>query len=218
MFRQFVSSALLTILVMFGATQAQEKFSLQINSGIISPLAASVGFSSSIQLNYSLSDNIFLYLSTGYSRWGNFNETFMIEHSEIQTVTNFRCCIEDNHTLISVYLGTRINIHKGKLFNSFVNVEAGYSYFKYNRYNGAQKIDETTGAVLYYYKDESTKKESNENVFGLGIGGGIFRSITDNINIMLAYKLNSHINSTYYGFFNNRGTYSTVTFGVTVGL
>ncbi|MHB8906249.1 MAG: hypothetical protein ACYC6D_09010 [Melioribacteraceae bacterium] len=61
---------------------------------------------------------------------------------------------------------------------------------------------------MKYYVDQSTRKENREDLFGLGIGAGISHSLTENLNLVLLFKLNSYINSNYSGIFSSRGTYT----------
>lgn len=208
----FVLLAVFTI-VISNVIYSQESNSIQINGGIIMPMSSSKGFNSTIQFNYTFKQNVQFYIYSGYSSWDKFNVNFTEELSAIQKQTLFKTYVSDNHILVPVYIGSRINFHTNKLFTSFVTLDIGYSHLSYNSYNIKKEIDQTTGEVLAYNPDINTKKEINENLLGLGAGVGLSRSITENINIILSFKLNSQLNSKYYSFFSSKGTYTAIKLG-----
>lgn len=187
--------------------------SLQINGGIIIPHSSSNGFTGSLQYNYSLSDNIMLYLNSGFSSWDKHYVAFLEEYSEIQKKTYFETYSADEHLLIPVYIGGRMNLHTNKLFTAFGTFEIGYSYLSYNSYNITKVIDEDTGEILAYNTDPNSGEKITENLFGVGIGAGLMRELLNNINIVLSFKLNSHLNSNYYNFLSREGTYTAFNMG-----
>ena len=193
---------------------AQNANSIQINGGIIMPMSSSKGFNSTIQFNYKFNQNIQFYIYSGYSSWDKHNVNFMEDYSSVQKQTLFRTYISDNHSLIPVYMGSRINFNTNKLFTGFVTLEFGYSHLSYSNYSIKKEINLTTGEVLSYYPDISSKKEINENLFGLGAGVGLSHPITENINLLLAFKLNSQLNSKEYSFMSSKGTYTAINLGI----
>ena len=94
----------------------------------------------------------------------------------------------------------------------------GYSYLSYNSYEQWKSINPETGEIIGYYADEKTKKVNRENLFGVGIGAGMCRSISRNVELLFAFKLNSFMNEHYYGLFSNRGTYTTFSAGFNFNL
>ncbi len=206
MFKSFFASSIFIILIFSNIASAQSNNSIQINGGLLIPINASKGLSTSVQYNYSINSNIQLYVYTGYSYWDKFNANFLVESSLLQKQTHFSTYIADNHILIPLYIGSRINIRTNKLFTFFATFEAGYSYLSYNSYQFIKEIDPGTGVVLAYNTDLNSKKKMNENLFGVGAGVGLSHPITKNMNILISFKLNSQINSSYYSFFSNQGT------------
>jgi len=208
MYKSFFLSLISILIFLFTNISAQDNNSVQINGGIIYPMSSSNGLTGIIQYNYSINKQIYLYIYSGYSSWDRFNITFLEDHSEVQKQTKFISYSADQHKLIPVYIGSRINFHTNKLFTSFVNLEIGYSYLSYNSYTNRKSVDPETGEVLSYYVDGSTKEEITENLIGVGIGAGISHPVTENLNLILTFKLNSYLNSEYYGFFRAKGTYT----------
>jgi hypothetical protein len=187
---------------------AQGDNSFQINGGIIMPMSSSKGLTTSIQFNYKFNPIIELYGYVGYSSWDKYNITYHEDYSPIQKQQYFKTYSADNHILVPIYLGGKVNFNTNKLFTSFINFELGYSHLSYNSFNNFKSVDPETGEVLGYRSDFSTKKEVSENLFGIGIGAGLSHPMTESLDLVLSFKLNSYINSNYYGLFSTRGTYS----------
>jgi len=206
--------ALVTILSVFtNVSFAQDSNSMQISGGLFMPMNSSKGFNTSVQYNYNYSENIQFYIYSGYSSWDKFNVAFTEDWSLIQRQTLFKTYSSDEHILIPIYIGSRINIHKNKIFNSFATFEIGYSFLSYNNYEIKKEINPATGKVLAYNPDLRTKKEIKENLLGVGAGIGLYRPITENINVILAFKLNVQLNSKYYNFLNSQGIYTSINLG-----
>jgi len=207
MFKSFFVSSIFIILIVSNIALAQSNNSIQFNGGLIIPRSSSNGLSTSIQYNYSI---IQFYIYSGYSNWDKYYAHFLWESSSLH---NFSTYIADKHILIPLYIGSRINIHTNKLFTFFTTIEAGYSYLSYNAYGFIKEVDPGTGVVLDYKTDLNTKEKRNENLFGVGAGIGLSHPISNNMNVILAFKLNSQINSSYYSFFSSQGTYTAFNLG-----
>jgi len=208
---KFLASAV--FLLFFPNIISAQTNSFQINGGIIIPHSSSNGFTGSLQYNFSLSDDIMLYLNSGFSSWDKHYVAFLEEYSEIQKKTYFETYSADEHLLIPVYLGGRINLHANELFTAFGTIEIGYSYLSYNSYKITRVIDEDTGEILSYDTDENSGEKITENLFGVGIGVGLTHELTENLNILLSFKLNSHANSEYYNFLSREATYTSFNLG-----
>lgn len=218
MCKSFLAALIFVLIIFSNIILAQSNNSLQINAGLLIPMSASKGLSSSVQYNYSFNSNIQFYIYTGYSYWDKFNVSFAELWSPLQQQTHFSTYLSDNHILIPLYIGSRINIHTNKLFTIFTTIEAGYSYLSYNAYGFKKEVDPGTGVVLAYNTDLNTKKKTNENLFGVGAGVGLSHPINNNMNVILSFKLNSQINSSYYSFFSSQGTYTAFNLGFNFNL
>ena len=196
----------------------QNKISLQFSGGIISPVNAYNGLTGSAQINYSFTDNINFYISSGYSAWDKNKVVFLEDWSLKQRQTQFYSYTTDHHILIPLFIGSTINFHTNKIFTAFVNFEIGYSYLSFNWYKNEKTVDPASGVVTSYYADQSTKQKMNEDLFGVGIGAGIFHPLTENVNLILSFKLNSYLNSKYYKFLNAGDTWSTYMAGFNVAI
>ena len=200
------------------SSHAQDSFSLQLNGGIIYPLDSERGFSSTLQLNYRVSSSLSFYIYSGYAGWYRNKVTFRdydywVDHSIPYQGKSFDSYSDDNHTLIPVYIGSTLNFNTGKLLTPFLSLEVGYSYLSYYSYEQTRIVSSETGWAVNYIPDLSTKKFNSENLFGVGIGGGLILPVAESINLILAFKLNSYVNSHYYGLFSTRGTYTALTAG-----
>ena len=213
MFKSFFAVLFFVLIIFSNIILAQGNHPLQINGGLIIPMSASKGITASFQYNYSFNSNIQFYIYSGYSNWDKYNASFLEEASAIQKRTHFSTYIADEHILIPLYIGSRINIHTNKLFTFFSTIEVGYSYLSYNTYSVIKQIDLSTGLVLDYITNRSNKKKINENLFGIGAGVGLSHPLSKNLNIIISFKLNSQINSSYYSFFSNQGTYTAFNLG-----
>ncbi|MBZ0177952.1 MAG: hypothetical protein K8F36_01585 [Melioribacteraceae bacterium] len=207
MSKSFFSSLLILIILSSSVILAQGSKSIQLNGGIISPKSSTDGFSTAVQFNFNQNATISFYASVGYSSWNKFYVNFIEEWSPIQKETHFKTHISDEHIMIPLYFGSKVNFHTNKYFTSFINIELGYSYLKYNSYDYWRSINPETGEVLGYYPDSSTKEEIKDNIIGLGVGLGISHPMSSNMNLILSVKLNSNIYSKYSDMFNSRETY-----------
>jgi len=205
----FVSFSQITIF-------AQDNNSIQFNSGIIYPRRSSSGFSTSVQYNYSLNSKINLYISAGYSSWDRFNVMFRENLTGFQRQEYFKTYNSDNHSLIPINIGAKVNFHSNKFFTSFINFEIGYAHLSFDSYNNIRIKNPTTGEVTSYIVDGSTKKEITENLFNAGIGTGISHSLNQNLDLILAFKLNTNFNNGEFGFLSTKGTYTVWQIGLNV--
>ncbi len=208
MFKSLLSSVIIISITASCSIFAQETNSIQINGGIIMPMSSSKGLTASFQFNYNINPTLQFYIYTGYSAWDQYKITFHEDYSTVQKQQYFTTYSADDHILIPVYFGGKLNFNTNKLFTAFVNLEIGYSHLSYNSFGNFKTTDPETGEVLGYYPDFTSQKEVSENLLGLGIGAGISHPITESLNLVLSFKLNSYINSNYYGLFSTRGTYT----------
>ena len=197
---------------------SQNSGSLELSGGIVLKSSSSDGFNAILQYNYQFSNKIQFYIYSGYFYWDKTYATFIEELNPPQKETHFRTYTEDNHILIPIYIGSRMDLHTNKLFTLFASFEIGYSNLSYNSYNVEKVIDPDNGVVLSYETDLNSKSEISENLIGLGLGAGIKREVAEAINIVLFYKLNTQLNSKYYGALSNKATYSVINIGINVGL
>ncbi len=213
MFKSFFLSIVFLAIIFSGVILSQESHSFQVNGGIISPVNSSKGLVGLIQFNYSLNPQFIFYLYSGYSTWDQYVVNFKENGTAIQKRFDFSSYSSDDHKLIPVYFGSRINVHTDKLFTLYLNFELGYSYLTYQSYKNLKSVNPETGEILGYYVDQSTRKEMRENLFGVGIGAGLSHPITSNSSAIISAKLNSFLNSNNYGLLSARGTYLMVLAG-----
>ena len=211
---------ILVVFILFSITSffAQKDHSVEINGGVLYPRSSSNGFSSSIKYSYSLNSTFNIYTYVGYNSWDKFNVVYAVDLTGPQTKALFQSYSSDNHVLIPIYIGNKINLHTNKLFTSFFDVEIGYSYFNYNSYDNVESVDIHTGEIVDYKIVEDSKIEVTDHLFGIGIGAGLSHPITNSINLIISYRLNSNFNSGDFGLFSAKGTYSTLFTGLNIKL
>ncbi|MBU1099644.1 MAG: outer membrane beta-barrel protein [Bacteroidetes bacterium] len=213
--KKYLFVSLLVISVLFSnSVLAQSSNSLEFSGGIVLPGSSSNGLNAHIQYNYQFTDDIQFYFYTGYSSWDKFYVTFREDWSEKQNETLFRAASSDDHTLIPLYIGSRVNVHESSLFNFFITLEAGYSHLSFSSYEVNKVVDPVSGVVTAYEADTNTKVEVTENLIGIGAGAGLSCRITENLTLVFSYKINNHINSKHYDIFSSKATYSAFTLGV----
>jgi len=213
-----VSFLVLTLVFFFNIISAQEPNSIGINGGLIFPRSSSKGLTGLVQFNFPINEQFHLYAYSGYSAWDKYYVYFREDYSEVQKELVFKTYSSDDHTLIPFYLGGLLNLHTNDFFTFYVNIELGYSYLSYNRYDHWKSINPETGEVLGYYVDVTTKEEITENLFGIGIGAGISHPMGENLRLIFSFKLNSYLNSHYYDFLSTQGTYSMLLAGISFNI
>jgi hypothetical protein len=211
--RRPLFAAIVFTFLISSAVFPQDKLSIQFNGGIIMPLGSSKGLSGAVQLNYIYSQSLQFYIYSGHSVWDQRYYDYQKEGNN-ERENSGRTYWQDEHELVPVYAGCRINLHTNKLFTSYLNVEAGYSYLTYNSYTVKQTTDPDTGEETGYAPDLSTRTEHDEDLFAIGFGAGISHPMSDNIKLMISFKLNSFVNSNYNGLFSSQGTYTMFMVGV----
>ncbi|MCF8242889.1 MAG: hypothetical protein K9J16_16030 [Melioribacteraceae bacterium] len=211
----------IAILMMSSLTlSAQDSHSIQINSGYVSPLNSQDGISISVQYNYKLNKNLFLYANAGYKLWDK-NKLVYLLNRRIgggYGQAYFFTYNKDEHKLIPLMLGGRMNFYTNKLFVSFLKFEIGYSSLSYNVYEQRTTYDEETGDINAYYPILYTRKSIRENLFALGVGGGFFIPVNKTIGLVISYKLSSYLNEKYHGLFSTNGTYHSLTAGIDINI
>ncbi len=214
------SSAFAVVIFLFAAINIypQDKNSIQFSGGIISPMNSTNGLTGTVQFNYALNEITNFYIYTGYSAWDRNIVKFDVDWSPIQKKTLFTSYSKDSYVLIPFFVGRTINFNTNKIFTTFVNFEIGYSHLSYYRYKNYKVVNSSTGEVLSYEVDKSTKQKVNENLIGVGIGAGLFHPLTKNVNLILSFKLNSYFSSEYYGFFDSGVTWVNILGGFNVSI
>ncbi len=208
MMKTFLAVIISVLIIFSNFNFAQDSNSIQITGGIIMPLSSSKGLTASFQFNHPINRIFQVYVYGAYASWDKFNVSYLVNGSLIQKQTRFNTYTSDSHTSIPIYAGGRLNFHTNKIFTAFAILEIGYTHLSYKSYQVNKMID-TAGVVLAYYPDEITGKEISENLIGIGTGAGLSHSLNKNVNLIFIFKLNSQINSKYYGFLSVGGTYTS---------
>ncbi len=211
---------LVSLVLIFGLLSdinfAQGNNSIQFNGGIMFARRSSDGASFSMQYNYMLSSKINLYFSAGYSFWDKFYVTYREELNPPQRQEYFRTYNEDNHSLAHSNIGAKYNFHSNKFFTSFLIFEVGYSHLSFDSYGNVRVVNPITGEVTSYDVDLNSRKEISYNLFNIGIGTGLSHSLTQSLDVILSFKINSNFNGDEIGFLSTKGTYSAWQIGLNV--
>ncbi|MCB9247627.1 MAG: hypothetical protein H6613_03380 [Ignavibacteriales bacterium] len=197
---------------------SQNEKSIQVNGGILFPRSSSNGLSGSIQLNYGINSDLYLYLYSGYSSWDKFNIGLNYQYSEVEdkeiaqqrTIATYA---ENEHSAIPFYLGARLNFRTNKLFTTFFSFELGYSRLAFNSYNKWDPVYSNSGAVVQYIPVESSKIKKNENLYGFGVGLGFAIPATTQMDVIVNFKLNTYSNFDDIELLSTRGHIHTTILG-----
>lgn len=200
-------SLALFFLILSNSLFAQATHSFQVNGGIIMPMNSSRGLAGSLQYNYKLNPTVQLYIYTGYTTWDKFYIKYLtdLQYTGMSLFTSYSA---NDHKLIPVYAGTRINVRTNKWFTTFLNFEAGYSHLRYNKYNNHFISDPESKVIRGVYAMGPIAKIT-ENLFGLAIGAGIDHPISEKLNLILFYKFHSFANLKSHSFLSTRSTSSS---------
>ncbi len=212
--KQLIIASCIILVIVSASVAGQNKSSIQLSGGLLLPESSSNGVNVSLQYNYYLNDDFLFYVNTGYLSWDRFYVHFNQEWSAKQKQTRFRTYTSDTHTMIPLNVGGRLEVRTNELFNSFVSFEAGYSFLTYNSFNVYKEYDSSEEVVTAFKTDRSSKKEIEENLISIGAGLGIYRQMADNLELILQYRLYSHLNSEYYDAFSSHAIFSSVNLGV----
>lgn len=207
---------LVIISIYCSATYPQNKFSVEGSAGIISPINSSAGISGSAQLNYSLNDALKLFCNASYSVWNKYNVFYEYEfftsknpvHHPIKTFS------ADDHSLVSVNLGSRFLIHENKVINLLLDTQIGLSFFSFNEYVLNEFENPETGQIDLK-PDINSPLSVNETLLSFGFGPIFERKINSAISLFLSMKLNTMLNAGNTQFISKRGTYFLVSAGFT---
>ncbi len=213
------NGCLILFVILTNPIFSQNNNSIELSGGVIFPMSSSDGFTGNFQFNYAITEDFYLYLSTGYSEWNNFRISIDYRYSENENTfyqqKRFISSVSaDNHINIPFYLGTKLNFRTNKLFTSFMNFELGYSYFSFNSYNKWDPVYSNSGEVINYIPDEITKIKNKEHLFGIAIGLGASIPMTKDLNLIINYKVNTNTNFNNIALLNMRGIRSTLIGGV----
>lgn len=206
-------SITLISLVLSNSLFAQSTHSVQFNGGIIMPMSSTRGLQGTLQYNYKLNPKVQFYITTGYAAWNYFNIYY---HADLQSSRQrqqvFKSHSANDHELIPLYLGTRINLQTNNWLTSFVNFEFGYSHFSYYRNKNFLDKDPDTGVVYGFFAGGNIAREV-ENLFGAAIGVGISHPLTKSSYLIFTYKVNSFVNVKGNSILSTRSTNSSFSAG-----
>ncbi len=194
------------ILIMVSNLYPQNKMSIQLSGGIISPVNAQQGLSGLVQFNYSTSKNNSVYASLFTSSW-DFNR---INFNEDNVPLPIKSHDEENHILNSIYIGDRIIFNRNKYFNAYVDLELGYTHLNYLHVFLERQVN--PDGTVQYIPNYALSNEVNENMLGTGVGVGIQHHMIDRFDLMLNVKLNT-FNDLSTSIFDFQRTYLVYMFG-----
>lgn len=174
--------SLLLILVANSVVFSQFINSVQVNGGLIFPSNSQNGPLAAIQLTHSIDDNWSLYASVGFSRFDK-NRVFTFRY-----LTDPLSYSEDSHELYNFSVGGRLILNTIKTFKIFADFEIDYNYLKYNEYEMFLIYDEITYAITGFYPNIESKKQTSEELYGVGVGIGFIQQLSPNYAFSLEYK------------------------------
>lgn len=194
----------------------QYNYSVEANVGVISPINSSSGLLTSAQLNYSLNDDLQIFINASYGSWDKYNIYYNYEYytSENPDTGPFKTFSADDHSLVSINLGSRFKLHESEIINLLFDTQIGLSFFSYNQYNLNKVVNPETGQIDFV-PDLSSPMKVNETLLSFGIGPVFERRINSSFSLYLSAKINAMINAGDTDFISKRGTYFLVSVGFT---
>ena len=185
---------------------AQDKFSVQLSGGIITPINSSKGLTGLLQVNYSISENSTLYAYFSTSSW--YHNNILINKDNMHPIEAYD---EDRHILNSFNAGDRIIFNRNKFFDAFADVELGYIHLNYRKLSLSRYVN--SDGTIEYLNDYASSAIAHESVLGTGIGVGLQHHMIDRFDLLLNLKLNTFMNDVINGNFTFDRTYLTYMFG-----
>ncbi len=180
----------------------QGKSSIQFTGGTVNPMSSSSGLSGAFQYNYNINPRFNLFVSTDYSVWDK--RYYIFYPNTIIHNDPLRSYPESDHSLSRIMAGGRYIIIEPAKFQLFVEGGIGYSYLKYKSYD-MQLVNTPDGGQEILY---SVGTNESENLFNISTGIGFIHQMTTNWDVLLEFKMNTYLNSHYYGIFSSRGTFT----------
>lgn len=203
-------------ILLYSFTYAQSKYSIEGSLGVISPINSSTGLLVSGQLNYSLTNAVQLFSNALYGSWDKYNVYYHYEYytSEHPDTGPFKTFTADDHSLVSINLGSRFLLHENKIVNLLFDTQIGLSFFSFNKYRLNQVVNQETGQIDFV-PDVNSPLKINETLLSFGVGPVFERKINSVFSLYLSAKLNTMINAGDTDFISKRGTYFIVSAGFT---
>lgn len=194
----------------------QNNYSIEANVGIISPINSSSGLLTSGQLNYSLKDDLQLFFKVSYGSWDKYNIYYNYDNYTSENPNNgpIKTFSADDHSLLSVNLGSRFRLHENKIINLLFDAEMGLSFFAFNQYKLDKFLNPETGQIDLR-PNLSSPIKINETLLSFGLGPVFERKINTLLSLYLSVKINTMLNAGDTNFISKRGTYFLVSIGFT---
>ncbi len=201
-----MKKAFILIFAMVQLSLAQSDYSIQAMLGAIYPRSSDNGYTAGVSINKKMNGLFTPYLSFGYSTWNKYNISYLLEITETNKNGVYSTYSSDQHTLLSVIIGTKIIFReKGPLTSYFLTEIAG-SGFSYNSYQHIPIYSKYDNKIIGYEVDLSSQKKENKYLFGIGFGIGTIYHIYKNVGILIEGKIASNFNNDDISFFRARGT------------
>jgi hypothetical protein len=204
------------VILLYSFASAQNKYSIEGSLGVISPINSSAGLLVSGQLNYSVSEAVQLFSNAFYGSWDKYNVYYHYEYytSEHPDTGPFKTFAADNHSLISINLGSRFILHENKIVNLLFDTQIGLSFLSFNKYRLNQVVNQETSQIDFV-PDVSSPLKINETLLSFGVGPVFERKINSLFSLYISAKLNSMLNAGDNDFISKRGIYFLVSAGFT---
>ncbi len=169
----------------FGNVSCQFVNSVNLNAGLIMPTTGQTGTLIGLEVTHKINNTWSLYLSSGILNWNRNKVLLSWDYSDLSSYN------EDNHQMYPIYIGTRMVISNIKTFQIYANLELGYNYLKYNSYQNFIITDESTKKILAFYVNQASRRETSENLIGVGFGLGFVQNISNSFSFLVEYKRNT---------------------------
>ncbi|MDP2364132.1 MAG: hypothetical protein Q8M94_10225, partial [Ignavibacteria bacterium] len=164
----------------------------------------------------SLTEAIQLFCNALYGSWDKYNVYYNYEYytSENPDTGPFKTFSADDHSLVSINMGSRFKLHENKIINLLFDTQIGLSFLAFNKYKLNQLVNQENGHIDFV-PDLGSPLKINETLLSFGAGPVFERKVNSSFSLYLSAKLNTMINAGDTDFISKRGTFFLVSAGFT---
>ena len=197
-------SSLAVIFFITISLYAQNKWSVEINGGIVIPNNAKNGTVFQFKTNYSINEHVTFFTSINYQSYG-FMKRIISTENRLNTFDE-----ERNHKYYSFSTGSNWNFISFKTLKGFFLAEVGLGYLEYNK-NRLQERD-INNEISTLAID--TRQNETKLLYNVGLGFGVSNKLTESIDVNLIMKLSSFGGKDYTKISEKNSLITQLLFGV----
>lgn len=203
------SMFLITILTVL-SLHAQEKWSLEVNAGLVIPNEAENGIGLSFKPSYNISKNISFYTSLSNLSY-DFRKRIIASEGGLKTFDE-----EKNHSYYSLSFGTVWYLIDYENLSPFLLGEVGLGHLEYDKhcFKEFYLLNNEIGTLV----SDSKSTEEKKFLYNLGIGFGVLNKLSESIDVNLTIKFLSLGGKDYLKIGDENSFYTQILAGIKYNL